>query len=149
MTDQRDRTAPGSDDTRGEASSPAERGGGNTLLKWSAACLAAVAVAAGFATGAVGPLLTFAVLVPGVVAALLALAGREGPSRVARILAVAGGVLWLAVTGGLAMLIVVSTCDRDDLPPRARPLRRSTPCRHEGHRVLPRLRDQALVVPPW
>ena len=36
---------------------------------------------------------------------------------------------------------------RDDLPARARPLPHGQAGRHEGHRVLPRLRAAALVVP--
>ena len=70
------------------------------------AVLAAVVLGA-TVTGAVGVVFTALVLVPVLAAGALSLAGRGRESGWARVAAVAGLVLWLAVTGGLPMLLVV------------------------------------------
>ena len=53
------------------------------------------------------------------------------------------GIRW-----GWWAIVVVLGFVAHDLPARARPLPHGQPGRHEGHRVLPRLRPPHLVVPP-
>ena len=53
-----------------------------------------------------------------------------------------------ASAGAWSAIAVILALRRHDLPARARPLPHRPSGRHEGHRVLPRLRAPHLVVPP-
>lgn len=113
MTDQRDCQS-GTDDPVGSNPDGSDGGWGadlvaNPILRWGVLGALGALVAYGRLSGAVGTLFTVAVLVPVLVALVLSELNRDGPSRVARIVAVVGLVVWLAVTGGLAMILVVST----------------------------------------
>jgi RIP metalloprotease RseP len=92
--------APGAEDTGWSLrENRAARIGGIALF----ALLIAVATFA----GAVGWLFSLLVFVPVIVAMTCSEAGSADASRWARVVAVAGLVLWLALTGGLPMLLVV------------------------------------------
>lgn len=124
MTDQRERSRPVRDPAVGPISEPGGSGSGdpggsagsagpnwydNRALLWAALVAFGGAVLAGAVTGTVGIVFTVAVLVPVIAAAALSLMGADDASRWARITVVAGFVLWLALTGGLAMILVVTT----------------------------------------
>ncbi len=79
------------------------------LVRWGLIAGLTLLGAYGFVSGAVGPLLTIAVLVPVVLAMGFSALDRPAASRVMRVVAVLGLVLWLAVTGGFAMVLVVAT----------------------------------------
>lgn len=98
---------PGAPDAPGEGSSP--RPTDNPLLRWGILAALGALVAYGLLSGSVSVLLTVAVFVPVLAALVLSELDRDGPSRVARIVAVVGLFVWLAVTGGLAMILVVTT----------------------------------------
>jgi RIP metalloprotease RseP len=111
MTDQRERASgssgQGAADPRAEESSA--RPTDNPILRWAVLAALGALVAYGLLSGSVGGLLTVAVLVPVLAALVLSELDRDGPSRIARIVAVVGLFVWLAVTGGLAMILVVTT----------------------------------------
>lgn len=109
MTDER--TSPDTEHTRStEDTRSTERGRGladNRAARVAGLAVLAAVVLGATVTGAVGVAFTVLVLVPVLAAAALSLAGRGRESGWARVAAVAGLVLWLAVTGGLPMLLVV------------------------------------------
>lgn len=90
---------------------PDDRGSnplGSPVARWSALVLFAALVIVGWATGVVGTWFTLLVLAPVVVAMAASEAALDSLSRWARVVAVIGLVVWLAVTGGLPMLLVVA-----------------------------------------
>ncbi len=98
-------------DPAGPAADPDGGSGplGSAAARWSALAVFAALVVAGAATGYVGLWFTFLVLLPVLVAMGAAQAGNPEVSRWARVVAVLGLVLWLAVTGGFPLLLVVAT----------------------------------------
>ncbi|MCZ7629920.1 MAG: site-2 protease family protein [Microthrixaceae bacterium] len=115
MTDQREQprgadgpeaaTASGSpDDSDGDAGKSLIE---NPFVRWGVLFALGVLAVYGLLSGAVGWLFSVAVLAPVLVALVLSELDRDAESRVARVVAVAGLVVWLAVTGGLAMILVV------------------------------------------
>lgn len=125
MTDQRERPRDSSDaghsdtdrsgptkghdtaDNAGEGST--SRLTENPLVRWGILAALGVLVAYALLSGSVSSLFTLAVLVPVLVAMVLSELDQQGPSRVARVVTVLGLGVWLAVTGGLAMILVVTT----------------------------------------
>lgn len=121
MTDQRAQrpAAPDRSRTHGSTGDPRDTSGSPDpsgprwhelpALRWTALVVFGVAALTGAVTGTVGEVFTVAVLLPVVVAMASSLVGNDTASRWARIVAVGGLLLWLAVTGGLAMVLVVTT----------------------------------------
>lgn len=79
------------------------------FFRWGVLAALGVLVAYGLLSGSVGTLFSVAVLIPVLAALVLSELDHDGPSRIARIVAVVGLFVWLAVTGGLAMILVVTT----------------------------------------
>ncbi|MEZ5267621.1 MAG: site-2 protease family protein [Microthrixaceae bacterium] len=82
---------------------------GSPAARWSALVVFAGLVVVGAVSGFVGLWFTVLVLVPVLVAMTAAELGAEKVSTWARVAAVGGLVVWLAITGGLPMLLVVAT----------------------------------------
>ena len=103
MTDQDTRRtpAPGAEDTGWSLRE-------NRLARVCGIALFALLVVVGTIAGVVGWLFSLLVFVPVLAAMAFAEAGNSAGSRGARVAAVAGLVLWLALTGGLPMLLVVA-----------------------------------------
>ena len=103
MTDQDTRRtpAPGAEDTGWSLRE-------NRLARVGGIALFALLVVVGTIAGVVGWLFSLLVFVPVLAAMAFAEAGSTAGSRGARVTAVAGLVLWLALTGGLPMLLVVA-----------------------------------------
>ena len=115
MTDQRESTPSADghprpeDGNRASGTDPGDVRSRRGWVRWAALCAAAALVALGFVSGTVGALFTFAVLVPTLLAVGSGLAGASRLTNPARAVAAIGFLVWLAVTGGLALVLVVST----------------------------------------